>query len=193
MNGNSHQYGVGLIEILISLLVIAIGLLGLAALHGKAQQAEMESYQRTQALMLLQDMTARLRANRAGAVAGLYSNKTVGYSSGFTDTSSCTGNASQSAVDLSCWHNALLGAGERLNSGGSSVNVGALIGGHGCITDQNDVFTVTVAWQGLSESKLSTSDPRNDNACGEGLYGDSDALRRIMSVPVFFYDENSEL
>ena len=65
MNAKTSQQGVGLIEILISLVVIAIGLLGLAALQGKAQYAEMESYQRSQALFLLQDMASRLRANRA--------------------------------------------------------------------------------------------------------------------------------
>ena len=58
------QRGVGLIEVLISLVVIAIGLLGLAALQGKAQKAELESYQRSQALILVQDLYGQVHAKR---------------------------------------------------------------------------------------------------------------------------------
>lgn len=180
--------GVGLIEILISLVVIAIGLLGLAILQGKAQRAEMESYQRSQALILVQDMISRLRANRAGAKAGAYTNKTVGYSSGFTDVISCTSGGAQASVDLSCWHNALIGANEQISSGGSTNNVGALMGGHGCITLTGaDGYLVTVAWQGLNEISVSTGDPRATNTCGQGLYG-GEGYRRIVSLPLRFYD-----
>ncbi|MFM8443317.1 MAG: type IV pilus modification protein PilV [Methylococcus sp.] len=63
----ARQAGVGLIEVLVALLVIGIGLLGLAALQGKAQKAELESYQRSEAMIVLQDKANALRANRNGA------------------------------------------------------------------------------------------------------------------------------
>lgn len=177
--------GVGLIEILVSLVVTAIGLLGLAVLQGKAQRAEMESYQRSQALILLHDMASRLRTNRENANSYVGE---VGYGSAFADAGSCANSEQPMATqDLSCWHNALLGAAEQI--GGS--NVGALIGGHGCITGGGASFQVSIAWQGLSESGLSSSDPRNTNSCGQGLYGGNDALRRILSLPVRFFDEDS--
>lgn len=180
--------GVGLIEILISLVVIAIGLLGLAMLQGKAQRAEMESYQRSQALILVQDMISRIRANRAGAKAGQYNNISVGYSSGFNDVTSCTDGSTQATVDLSCWHNALIGAGEQIISSGSPTNIGALMGGHGCINSTGaDGYLVTVAWQSLNEISVSTGDPRATNTCGQGLYG-GEGYRRILSLPLRFYD-----
>ena len=48
--------GFTMIEVLVSLLVITFGLLGLAGLQTRMQQAEFESYQRSQALVLLYDM-----------------------------------------------------------------------------------------------------------------------------------------
>lgn len=184
-----REVGVGLIEVLISLVIIAIGLLGLAALQGKSQKAEMESYQRSQALILLHDMAARLRANREGAAHYVGE---VGYGSTFTDTGSCTDSTQTMAgQDRSCWHNALLGAAERIGTGERTTQVGALIGGHGCITEASGTFVITIAWQGLSESGLSDSDPRRNNTCGADFYGRSDALRRIVSLPVSFFDERN--
>ncbi|TMH30961.1 MAG: type IV pilus modification protein PilV, partial [Betaproteobacteria bacterium] len=56
--------GFTLIEVLISMLIMAIGLLGLAGMQAVAQRAEVESYQRAQALVLVQDMVDRVNANR---------------------------------------------------------------------------------------------------------------------------------
>lgn len=56
------QVGAGLIEILISLVIISVGLLGLAALQGKAQKWEVESYQHSQALLSGQEMVEHIRA-----------------------------------------------------------------------------------------------------------------------------------
>lgn len=180
-----RQSGVGLIEVLISLVVIAIGLLGLAALQGKSQNAEMESYQRSQALILLHDMTARLRANREHASNYVAE---VGYGGNFSDTSSCSDASKPTATqDLSCWHLSLLGASEQIGTS----RVGALIGGHGCITGGPSAFQITIAWQGLSESGISNTDPRKNNLCGQGNYGASDGFRRIVSLPVSFFDEDS--
>ena len=61
--------GFTLIEILVALVILLVGLLGLVGLQAKGQQAEMESYQRTQALVLLQDLADRMNANRAGTRA----------------------------------------------------------------------------------------------------------------------------
>ena len=52
------------------MIILLVGLLGLAALMTNSQKAEAESYQRAQALLLLQDMVGRINANRA--VAGCY-------------------------------------------------------------------------------------------------------------------------
>jgi type IV pilus assembly protein PilV len=60
-----RQAGYLMMEVLITMFVLVIGLLGLAGLQARAHQAETESYQRVQALVLLRDMADRINANRA--------------------------------------------------------------------------------------------------------------------------------
>ena len=64
------QGGVTLIEILITLLVLAVGLLGLAALQGFSLQAGQVSYHRTQATNIAYEVADFARANRSVASAG---------------------------------------------------------------------------------------------------------------------------
>jgi len=60
-----RQRGVTLIEILITLLVLAIGLLGLAALQGVSLRAGQISMNRTQATNLAYEVIDHARANRS--------------------------------------------------------------------------------------------------------------------------------
>lgn len=63
---NAHgQRGVTLIEILITLLVLAIGLLGLAALQSVSLRAGQISLNRTQATNLAYEVIDHARANRS--------------------------------------------------------------------------------------------------------------------------------
>ncbi|HWJ93407.1 MAG TPA: type IV pilus modification protein PilV, partial [Telluria sp.] len=59
-----RQHGVTLVEVLVTVIVLAIGLLGIAAFQSKAQVGSVEAYQRAQAVVLLQDMSGRLSGNR---------------------------------------------------------------------------------------------------------------------------------
>ncbi|MHB1054222.1 MAG: type IV pilus modification protein PilV, partial [Thiobacillus sp.] len=63
------QRGTSLLEVLVTILILAIGLLGLAGLQARLQVSEMESYQRSQALILLDDMASRIAANRPNALS----------------------------------------------------------------------------------------------------------------------------
>lgn len=56
--------GITLLEVLITVLVVAIGMLGMAVLQVKTLSTVQESYSRSQAVALLEDATARIRANR---------------------------------------------------------------------------------------------------------------------------------
>ena len=62
----SDQKGVGLIEILVALLVLAIGVLGFIALQYRAVEATSEAINRVQAMNVARDMAERIRANRDG-------------------------------------------------------------------------------------------------------------------------------
>ena len=63
-----HQHGVGLMEVLVALLVLAIGVLGFIALQYRAVEATSESTYRVQAINLARDLAERIRVNR-GALA----------------------------------------------------------------------------------------------------------------------------
>ena len=64
MNTLNRQRGVGLIEILVALLVLAIGVLGFVALQYRSLEASAESTSRVQAITLARDLAERIRVNR---------------------------------------------------------------------------------------------------------------------------------
>ena len=68
----SHQSGFTAIEVLISILVLALGLLGLGALQIAGLRTNHSANLRTQATLLAYDMTDRMRVNRKGFEDGHY-------------------------------------------------------------------------------------------------------------------------
>lgn len=173
-----RQRGASMIEVLVTLVIVSFGLLGLAGLQSRLQSSEMEAYQRSQALLLLNDMANRIATNRANA-ANYVTTATNPWGAGM----SCpTTNADIVQSDVREWCNALQGAGE--TSGG--VGVGAMIGGRGCVESVGGNYLVTVAWQGLTP----LSAPPVAVACGANSYdtgGSScvnDLCRRTVTTVV---------
>lgn len=164
------QSGFAMIEILVTIVIVAIGLLGLAGLQARLQVAEIESYQRAQALLLLNDMSSRLSTNRrnAGSYAtGVGATPLVEWGTGMT-CPAVTSTSTQAAKDLSEWCNAIQGAGESA----SGSRVGAMTGGRGCIeTLAANLYLITVAWQGFA----AISAPPASVDCGLGDYNNSGA------------------
>lgn len=76
-NSKNAQRGVTLIEVLVAVLVFAIGVLGLAALQSRALANVDSSYARTQAVLLSYFILDTLRVDRVGAAAGLYNKGVV--------------------------------------------------------------------------------------------------------------------
>lgn len=178
------QRGFGMIEVLVTMFILLAGLLGLVKLMAHSQRGEMESYQRGQALVLLQDMVGRINANRTAA--GCYAITDAAAGTPYIGTGSsalppCSLGAVQAYTtansDLAAWDNLLKGAAE--TSGGNLV--GAMIGARGCVTyaAATGVYLVSVAWQGLADSAA----PAASLNCGAGLYG-SEARRRVVSMPL---------
>jgi len=163
------ERGFILLEVLVTIVILAIGLLGIAGLQARATIAESEGYQRAQALVLAQDMVDRIYANRDQAAT--YVQNDVGTSG----TVTCTTAMSVKNRDICEWGNLLIGASE--SAGGSSV--GTLLGGRGCITagGANEYF-VTVVWQGLVTTSADTT-----VACGLDQYSDN-RLRRFITTRV---------
>jgi len=63
-----RQSGFTLLEVLVAILVLSIGLLGLAGLMASSIRNNHSAYQRTQATWLAYDMIDRMRVNRANAI-----------------------------------------------------------------------------------------------------------------------------
>lgn len=68
----ARQDGFNLIEVLVALVVLALGLLGMAALQNFSLANTHQSLQRTQATIIIQDIIDKMRANPAAAKDGLY-------------------------------------------------------------------------------------------------------------------------
>lgn len=151
------QRGVTLIEVLVTLLIVAFGLFGLVGLQARLQSAEMESYQRSQALILLNDMASRIAINRR--LASTYVTSTP-LGAGIDCP---TGTGSRQQVDAKEWCDALQGAAETSDG----AKLGAMIGGRGCVQDMgNNEYMVTVVWQGL----VPIAAPPESVACGKDMY-----------------------
>lgn len=205
------QRGISMLEVIIAIVITAFGLLGLAGLMSRMQVAEVDGFQRSQALALLSDMTERISAAMPGSNPALtvaqaqaevnaYVTGTGSGALGTGDTqpASCAGKTG-AALDLCEWSNELKGAAET-DSGGNQV--GAMIGARGCIelakvgagavVQQVDntlgvctpaTVLVTVVWQGLTTSAAPAT------ACGSGNYGGSNLTRATAAqVTVGLHD-----
>lgn len=168
-----------MIEVLVTMVIIAFGLLGMAGLQMRMQSSELESYQRSQALLLLNDMASRIAVNRNNAAAYLV-DATTPVGSGMTCPTTTTTLAQR---DLGEWCNALQGAGE--TSGGAKV--GAMVGGRGCVESVGGDYMVTVAWQGMTPIAA----PPVSVGCGADSYDGSagsscveDRCRRTVTTLV---------
>jgi type IV pilus assembly protein PilV len=175
-----RQYGLSLIEVMVTVFILAVGLLGMAGLQSRLQQSEMEAYQRSQALLLLNDMAQRIVTNRNSAASYVTATSGVGASLANCPTTTTT----QQQRDTGEWCEALKGAAE--TSSGSKV--GAMIGGRGCVESLGSgEYMVTVAWQGL----IPLTAPPASVACGKDSYDgpsgaacSGDLCRRVVTTIV---------
>lgn len=111
-NTRASMRGFTLLEVLVAVLVLSIGLLGLAGLMASSLKNAHSAYQRTQATWLAYDMLDRMRANRAVALAKGY-NLALG---------AAPGGSALAAADLSEWDTALANT---LPEGDGSIDVKA--------------------------------------------------------------------
>jgi len=179
--------GATLIEVLVTMVIIAFGLLGMAGLQTRMQLSEVEAYQRSQALMLVNDMASRLATNRQ-YVTSYVTGTSTPLGTSYACDSMATATRAQS--DLKEWCLALLGAAETLTVGSTTTKHGAMIGGRGCIEDSpsgDGDYMVTIAWQGITP----VGAPPSSVACGSGSYNGTgsslcvdDKCRRFVTMIV---------
>jgi type IV pilus assembly protein PilV len=166
------QEGTTMMEVLVSIIIAVAGLIGLAGLQSRISLSEAESFQRAQAVVLLQDMVDRISANRKRA-ANYVTTTAMGTGQAAADCSTKT----DAARDLCEWSNSLLGASEA--SGG--LKVGAMLGARGCVVNtvatMPTQYLVSVVWQGVNQTVAPAA-----TACGQNLYGDEKTRRAVTAT-----------
>lgn len=121
--------GLSLIEVLVAVLIIAVGLLGLAGLQAGSLQANRVAYERTQASLLAYDIVERMRASRDAAIAGDYDNT-------LTETT-VSGPPTPVPADVADWNDMVS---DHMANGQGAVLSGAAAGCASCVR-------VTIQWQ----------------------------------------------
>jgi len=176
------QAGATLIEVLISMIILAVGLMSLIVLHGRLHLLQMEAYQRSQALVLLEDLASRMYLNRNDADSYLTTGGPIGVDSCPTTT------ATRAEADLTEWCDILVGAAETFGG----TNVGAVEGGRACVQSlAANQYLLTIAWQGTAP----VSAPPASVTCGANLYNSpggtpcsNDECRRVVTTIVRLAD-----
>ena len=144
---STKQSGISLIEVLVAMLIASLGFLSMIAMQVNATKYTKASEYRTMGTLLIGDLADRMRANRAGYLANLYT---------FTDdypedgavtapdalsncnepSNSCTA-AEMAAQDMNEWRRAVSFA---LPGGYVRVNIPAVVNG-------NNTADVWLLWQ----------------------------------------------
>ncbi|MDH5649150.1 MAG: type IV pilus modification protein PilV [Gammaproteobacteria bacterium] len=210
------QSGLTLIEVLITLVIISVGLLGIAALQLISKQSSFESLQRSTATALASEILERMRANPNANALATYAGTQEAPSAPLDGTVFASeptpvcstadpclpvaGNTANLANhDRWEFEQLLVGVTETSASG---ANVGGLVSPTLCITTQvpaanlnrSGLYAVTIVWRGQAKLK----DNATTNTCGQGSAnyesednpgsGD-DAHRRILTVQHYIVEQ----
>jgi type IV pilus assembly protein PilV len=155
-----YQSGVSLIEVLVSTLILAIGLVGVASLQAMAMRNNHSAEMRSQASALAYDLADRMRGNVAAANAGMYDPASASAQSACHTPSGCD-MGQMASDDLQLW----------LTNVSATLPMGA---GHVCVDstpndgadptnpacDGNDTrFTVKVWWDDNNDGRISVEPP----------------------------------
>jgi type IV pilus assembly protein PilV len=125
------QRGFGLVESLVALVVVSVGMIGIAALYGQGLGASRTALYRTQAVNLASDMADRIRLNRGAGVV---------YSGAGADNNCGPGGvtctpAQMAAHDVWVWGNEL------------AAQLPAGVGAVGFTANTPPTYTIQVTWQ----------------------------------------------
>ena len=178
----NDQRGFSMIEVLVTLLVISLALLGTAGLQAYSMRLNQGGQLRSLAVFLAADLAERMEANKAGAVAGAYAvASTTGATflagAGDVSTACVTGTcnaAALAAFDLSQWQNAV--ATSLTQSSWSVVQT---------TTGNPSAYTITIGWvDRRTNTKTAAADANSQfgsNATGTGEKFSYTATRTVFN------------
>lgn len=142
----ARQSGIGLIEVLLAVIIMSIGFLAAARMQIEGMSASQNAYALSQAKLMVQDMSERMRANRQGLAAGNYTNLSTAANTAapgcLTSGTACT-PAQRAQGDAYAWrellHPSAAGATPLLPSADG-------ITASGSVTFVDDTYVVTATW-----------------------------------------------
>jgi type IV pilus assembly protein PilV len=178
----TKQQGYSLLEVLIGILILSVGILGMAAMQLSAKKVGYDALQRSIATSLAHDILERIRSNPTALTR--YEIANTGDGTTAAPTPDCTtGNVCSDTQladrDLWEWEQSLIGVAEQ-----SSDNkpVGGLVNPRACITETNGLVVVTIVWKGFQSSLTNAA-----ITCGAGLglYGTDDEERQMITFTTF--------
>lgn len=195
-----HQRGVSMIEVLITLLVVALGVLAVIALQGLSKRNNVDSISQTIASQLAYDILERMRANSSGPALSAYFNLAPNNLPGLLAaeptpncrSAPCADPVQLARYDIWEWEQQMIGGGETIGgvATGGLVNPTACIDGPGL--GASGLYTVTVAWRSGSQLSQIAAGDAGYVSCGAGaavdgeaLYGPGDVFRRTLSVSAY--------
>lgn len=152
----AYQRGAGLIEVLISVLVLGVGLLGIVAMQATALRNNQSALERTQATIQTYSILDAMRANAEAARAGAYNIPRT--------CAVPAGTATLAQKDMVRWFT------DMRESMGETPNT------CGTITQVGDNFTVTVEWD--------DSHATNDGVTGANSGRNQVTTRARINVPL---------
>jgi len=104
--GRKQQSGFTLIEVLVSALILAVGIVGVAGLQGVSLRSNQSAFMRSQATAFAYDLADRMRSNVPGANAGSYDPATATVVAGCGSVAGCT-SQQLAQNDLAEWNTAI--------------------------------------------------------------------------------------
>lgn len=131
--GRSSQQGSSLIEVLVTLVLVAIGLSGMMMMQARGLEQNQSAYLRTQAIAMASDMADRMRLNKQAALKDLYQLAKSDTSAGFAKPPATPADKKLAYNDLNIWLN--------------WVEL-SLPKGDAVITRNSQVMSITISWGG---------------------------------------------
>ncbi len=145
---NSKQSGTSMVEVLVALVVMSIGMLGIAGLYATTLQAKTTSLSRMKAVNLAYDMADRIRANPTAAADYVLTASDTTTATNCA-TVNCTA-AQMAASDLDQWDNLVTDpiTGLPGSASGSIARTQAT-------ANTPEFFTITLNWSEPNSGALS--------------------------------------
>ena len=179
-----EQRGFSLTEVLVSIVVFSVGLIGIAKLQVVSKQSNYDAVQRVTATTITEDLLQRMRSNGTqllGYVTISGSNTLGGGTINAEPTPDCSADTVADRCDAAQLASHDLWQIEQALDGARGLVSPTL-----CLSGPNDgssgVYTVAIAWRGTTATKNPSA-----NSCGEGLdkYGTNEEYRRLLVLQTY--------